>query len=394
MMEAFEIKNNIYWTGVLDPDLETFDIIMKTPHGSTYNSYLIKDEKTVLVDTVKANFKKEYLEKLQNSIDIKEIDYVIINHTEPDHAGSLKYVLEINPDIEVYCTKAASIFLKEQINRDFNVHTIKDGEELDIGSRKLRFITAPFLHWSDTMFVYSESDNTLFSCDCFGSHYCGIDPDIVDKEEYQGASEHYYNCIMKPFAQHYLNAHNKIKNLKIQTILTSHGPVLSKDPQKSIDKYFTWSTEEMKTRNQKQVAIFYLSAYRNTEIMAEKIKEGLEEAGVKVTYIDAEKADLATIHHVVNTSKGILLGSPTINKTMVKPMWDVLSLIDPMANMGKIAGVFGSYGWSGEGLQMAHTLLKQMGFKLPFEPLEKKFSPSEETLQKCIEFGKNFAEKI
>ncbi|QEK12865.1 FprA family A-type flavoprotein [Crassaminicella thermophila] len=393
-MKAFEIKNKIYWTGVLDPELETFDIIMKTPYGSTYNAYFIDDDKKVLIDTVKAKFKSEFINKLKSFVDIKSIDYVIINHTEPDHAGSLKYLLEINPNIEVYCTKAASIFLKEQVNKDFNIHIISDGEVLDIGSRKLTFITAPFLHWSDTMFVYSQDDKTLFSCDCFGSHYCGIDSKEVQKDSYADALKHYYNAIIKPFAQHYLKAHEKIKDLPIEIILTSHGPILSEDPKRNLNLYRQWSEHEISTRNQRQVALIYLSAYKNTELMAQKIKEGLEANGAKVIFVDAEKEDLSVLHEVINTSKGIILGSPTINKTMIKPIWDVFSIIDPMSNLGKIAGVFGSYGWSGEGIKMANTLLKQMGFKIPLEPIEKKFSPSEETLKKCIEFGKKFAENI
>lgn len=393
-MKAFELKENLYWTGVLDPGLETFDIIMKTPHGSTYNAYFINDEKKVLIDTVKVNFKDEFIEKLGELTDIKAIDYIIVNHTEPDHSGSLPYILEINPNAVVYCTKAASIFLKEQINRPFKVHVIRDGEILDIGKRKLQFITAPFLHWSDTMLVYSPSDKALFTCDVYGSHYCDIEADSIQKEEYKGALQHYYNCIMKPFAQHYLNAHEKVKDLDIEVIYSSHGPILSKNPKENIDLYFHWSKEEMSKRNQPQVALLYLSAYKNTEVMAEKIKEGLEAVDVKVVSIDAETASLEEIHEVINSSKGILLGSPTINKTMVKPMWDVFSVIDPMANMGKIAGVFGSYGWGGEGIQMANSLLKQMGFKVPLEPMGKKFSPSEETLENCIDFGRNFGETI
>ncbi len=393
-MKAFEIKNNIYWTGVLDPELEIFDIIMKTPHGSTYNAYFIDDEKKVLIDTVKINFKNEFIDKLKALTDIQSIDYVIINHTEPDHAGSLKYLLDIHPDIEVYCTKAASLFLKEQVNREFKMHIIKDGETLDIGSRKLTFITAPFLHWSDTMFVYSEADKILFSCDGFGAHYDLVDPKSIYKEEYQEALKYYYDCIMRPFAQHYLNAHEKIKNLDIATILTSHGPILSEDPKAIMDQYFKWSDEEVSKRNQKQVAVLYLSAYKNTEIMAAKIKEGLESEGIQVTCSDAEKEDLMTLQSLIHSSKGLILGSPTINRTMIKPIWDVLSIIDPMANMGKVAGVFGSYGWSGEGIQMANALLKQMGFKMPLEPLSKKFSPSDETLSACVDFGKNFAKHV
>ncbi|MFZ5968033.1 MAG: FprA family A-type flavoprotein [Bacillota bacterium] len=393
-MKAFQVKENIYWTGVLDPGLETFDIIMKTPYGSTYNSFFIDDEKKVLIDTVKPNFKDEFLEKLQELTDIKKIDYVIINHTEPDHAGSLKYILEINPEVEVFCTKAASIFLNEQVNGPFTCHTISDNEILDIGKRKLKFITAPFLHWSDTMFVYSEYDKALFTCDGFGSHYASVDPQEVYKDAYKEALKLYYNAIMKPFAQHYLNAHEKIKALDIETIFSSHGPILSENHQYNMNKYFEWSTEEVSKRNHKQVALLYVSAYRNTEVMAEKIKEGLEASGVKVEYMDVENEDIGRIHDVINGSKGILIGSPTINKTMVKPIWDVLSVIDPMANIGKIAGVFGSYGWGGEGVQMAHTILKQMGFKMPLEVISKKFSPSEETLEQCVAFGKAFAEYI
>lgn len=393
-MDNFNIKNNIYWTGVLDEKLEVFDIIMKTEYGTTYNSYFIDDEKKVLIDTVKANFKEEYLDKLGKLIDINKLDYIIINHTEPDHSGCLKYILEINPNIEVFCTKAASVFLKEQINADFKCSVIKDGERLNIGSKELTFITAPFLHWADTMYVYSQNDKTLFTCDSFGSHYSSIDPKVVHKDEYKGALKHYYNCIMKPFAQYYLDAHEKIKNLEIDIILSSHGPILSEDPKYNINNYFEWSTETVKNKNQKQVALLYLSAYKNTVLMAEKIKEGLESEGIKVEFIDAETEEIGVIHNLINNSKGLILGSPTINRSMVKPMWDVLSVIDPMANTGKVAGVFASYGWSGEGIQMANTLLKQMGFKVPLEPISKKFFPSQETLDQCIEFGKNFAKNI
>ncbi|WIF95382.1 FprA family A-type flavoprotein [Caminicella sporogenes] len=393
-MEHFKIKNNIYWTGVLDPELEVFDIVMKTEYGTTYNSYFIDDEKKVLIDTVKPNFKDEFIEKLSKLTDIKKIDYIIINHTEPDHSGSLKYILEINPNAVVYCTKAASIFLKEQINGDFNCHIISDGETLDIGSKKLKFITAPFLHWSDTMFVYDEADKVLFTCDGFGTHYSSIDPKSVYKDEYKESFKYYYDSIVKPFAKHVLSALEKVKDLDIEIILTSHGPILSENIKYNIEKYYEWSKNEVENRNQKQVALLYLSAYTNTAVMAEKIKEGLESEEIKVEFLDVENESLEKIHLIINSSKGLLLGSPTINKTMVKPMWDVLSVIDPMANMGKVAGVFGSYGWSGEGIKMAHTLLKQMSFKVPFEPMSKKFFPSEETLKECYEFGKKFAKHI
>ncbi|WP_162266762.1 flavodoxin domain-containing protein, partial [Clostridium sp. ATCC 25772] len=169
--------------------------------------------------------------------------------------------------------------------------------------------------------------------------------------------------------------------------LTSHGPILSKDPMAQVKRYVEWSTETVNTTNQDQVAVLYLSAYTNTKVMAEKIYEGIKSTGEDATLYDIENMDLAELHDVMVMSKGILFGSPTINRTMVKPMWDAFSLIDPMANQGKFAGVFGSYGWSGEGITMAELLVKNMGFKMPVETLKKKFFPSDETLQECFDFG-------
>lgn len=396
MSNVFEVKKDIYFTGVVDKDLKVFDIIMETEFGTTYNSYIIKDEKTVLFDTVKPNFKDEFLNNISEITDVKDIDYVVIHHTEPDHSGSLKYILDLNPNIEVYCTKAAKMYLDEQINRPFKCHVIKDGEVLNIGKRNLKFITAPFLHWADTMFTYVEEDKTLFTCDAFGCHFAHVDADMVENEDYLKSSKHYYDCIVKPFAKHVLNAINKVVELKLDfdTILTSHGPMLTKDPMAQVKRYLDWSTEVVNTTNQNQVTVFYLSAYTNTLVMAKHIEKGLLEEGAKVTLYDLETMSLKEMHDAVVMSKVILLGSPTINKTMVKPMWDLFSVIDPMANIGKIGGVFGSYGWSGEGITMAENLIKAMAFKMPVPTMKKKFFPSEETCQECVNFGKEFAKLI
>ena len=395
MKEAFEVKKDIYWTGVIDKDLKVFDIIMETEFGTTYNAYFIDDEKKVLFDTVKPNFKKEFIEKLSKLTDIKELDYVVIHHTEPDHAGSLKYILDINPDVEVICTNAARMYLAEQVNRPFKCHVIKDGETLNIGKRTLKFISAPFLHWADTMFTYIEEDKTLLTCDAFGCHFASVDANDVDSDNYLKSAKHYFDCIVKPFSKHVLKAVNKVVELGLDfdTILTSHGPILTKEPMAQVKRYVEWSTETVNSTNQDQLAILYLSAYTNTKVMAEKIAEGAKSVVDNVQLYDIETMDLHELHDVIVMSKGVIFGSPTINRTMVKPMWDAFSVIDPMANQGKVAGVFGSYGWSGEGITMAETNLKGMGFKMPVESLKKKFFPSDDTLQECFDFGAEFAKQ-
>ena len=395
MKEAFEVKKDIYWTGVIDKDLKVFDIIMETEFGTTYNAYFIDDEKKVLFDTVKPNFKKEFIEKLSKLTDIKELDYVVIHHTEPDHAGSLKYILDINPDVEVICTNAARMYLAEQVNRPFKCHVIKDGETLNIGKRTLKFISAPFLHWADTMFTYIEEDKTLLTCDAFGCHFASVDANDVDSDIYLKSAKHYFDCIVKPFSKHVLKAVNKVVELGLDfdTILTSHGPILTKEPMAQVKRYVEWSTETVNSTNQDQLAILYLSAYTNTKVMAEKIAEGSKSVTDNVQLYDIENMDLHQLHYIIVMSKVVIFGSPTINRTMVKPMWDAFSVIDPMANQGKVAGVFGSYGWSGEGITMAETNLKGMGFKMPVESLKKKFFPSDDTLQECFDFGAEFAKQ-
>lgn len=393
---VFKIKEDLYFTGVVDKDLEIFDIIMETEFGTTYNSYLIKDEKTVLFDTVKENFRKEFFNNLSQVTDINDIDYVVIHHTEPDHAGSLRYLLDINPNIEVFCTGPAKAYLSEQVNKPFKCHVVKDGEILNIGKRNIKFISTPFLHWADTMFTYIEEDKTLFTCDAFGCHFANTDADCIESEDYLKSARLYYDCIVKPFAKHVVSAIDKVVNLNIEfdTILTSHGPILSKDPMSAVKRYLDWSNEVLSHTNQSKAAIFYLSAYTNTLSMAKKIEAGFESKGIDVTLYDLENMSLQEMHDAVVSSKVIILGSPTINRTMVKPMWDLFSVIDPMANQGKIAGVFGSYGWSGEGISMAENILKSMSFKMPVPTLKKKFFPSEEIFNECIEFGSEFAELV
>ena len=397
MSNVFEIKKDVYYVGVEDKALEVFDIIMETEYGTTYNSYLIKDEKTVLFDTVKSNFKDEFFENIEKVTPIEDIDYIVVHHTEPDHASSLSYVLEKNPNAVVYCTTPAKNFLTNQLNKPFNVQTIKDGDVLNIGKRNIKFVTAPMLHWSDTMFTYIEEDKLLLTCDAFGCHYGSYEADsAVNNEDYLKAAKVYYDCIVKPFAADVLKGVDKVVKLGLDfdTILTSHGPILSKEPMAQVQRYVEWSKEAVAATNNDKMSIFYLSAYGNTKKMAEKIAEGAKSEGVEPDLYDLEKLTPQEMHDLFLASKVVVLGSPTINKTMVKPMWDLLSNVDAMANKGTIAGVFGSFGWSGEGVSIAEAALKAMGFKMPVETVKKRFFPDDETLQACVDAGKEYAKLL
>ena len=227
-----ELKNNIFYVGVKDPTLRTFDIFMKTEYGTTYNAYLVKGEKTALIETAHEKLLDSYISNIEEIMPVSEIDYLICNHTEPDHSGSVKKILELNPDIEVVGSIAAIRNLKEITNMTFKEHIAKDGAELDLGDGKvLKFCIVPNLHWPDTMVTYLESEKTLFSCDVFGAHYCEdavVDEDIIYYDKYEKAMKVYYDCIVSPFNAFVVKALEKLSALDIEMVCNSHGPVLKK----------------------------------------------------------------------------------------------------------------------------------------------------------------------
>lgn len=391
-MGAVELKKGVYWVGVRNPELRVFDIIMTTEKGTTYNSYLIVDEKITLVDTVKDGYQDEFLSNIRSIIGDRKIDYLVVQHTEPDHSGSLRKIFETYSDIVVYASKPALINIKEITNMDFNGVEAKD--ELNIGERTLKFISAPFLHWPDTIFTYSEHDKVLFTCDGFGCHYCdekSIFNDEVGDFSYE--FEYYYDVIMGPFKKYVLSAIDKIKNIEFDMICTSHGPVLRKDIQHFIKKYEEWSKAGI-YQEEKSAVIAYVSAYGYTKEIAENIKHGLEENGANVYLYDISESDISEIVEKIERAKALIVGSPTINQDAVKPVWDLLSLVCPINNRGKIGVAFGSYGWSGEAVPMLTDRLKGLKFCIDIEPLKVKFKPSDDDIKKARELGKLIADRI
>lgn len=393
-MKTLKLKNGITWTGILDPNLRVFDIIMNTEYGTTYNSYLVQgSEKTALFETAKAKCLDEYLDKVKSLIDIKDIDYIIVDHTEPDHAGSAEKLIEMNPAIKLVGTATAIGFMKEIVNTDFASIIVKEGDILSLGDKTLRFIAAPNLHWPDSMYTYVEEDKVLFTCDSFGAHYSLDDvlsSRITDHEGYMSALKYYYDNIVGPFKPYVLKAYDKIKFLDIDMICPGHGPVLDDDPWKIVNIYKEWSTE-VNPNTRKTVAMPYVAAYGYTEILANKIAEGIKASGdIEVKMFDMVTADQAEVLGEIYWADGLLFGTPTILGEALKPIWDLTTSIFPVLHGGKIASAFGSYGWSGEGVPHIIARLKQLRMKVFGEGLRVRFKPSAAQLEDAYEFGYNF----
>ena len=391
-----ELKPGIFWTGILDRDLRVFDIIMETEFGTTYNSYVVKGQtKTALIETAKAKFCDEYLKKVQAVTDVKDIDYLIVNHTEPDHAGSAAALLELNPDIEVVGTTGAMNFLSQIMNKPFKSHAVKEGEELDLGGRTLRFLIVPNLHWPDTMYTYLPKDKVLFSCDSFGSHYCceGILRSKVENEEgYQRASKYYFDNILGPFKSFMNKALDRVETLDIDMICPGHGPVHDTGLKELFETYRAWSKVENPNEN-KTVIIAYVSAYGYTAAMAKTVADAISGQGITVRTYDLVTDDCKKLSDDLLYADGILLGSPTILGDALKPIYDLTTSMLPAVHGGKQAAAFGSYGWTGEAVPNLTQRLQQLKMKVS-DGLRLRFKPSEEELEQCKAFGEDFAAKI
>ncbi|MEG2198740.1 MAG: FAD-dependent oxidoreductase [Anaerovorax sp.] len=397
-MKTKQITKDLYWVGNLDPELRVFDIIMFTEFGTTYNSYVLKgSEKTAIFETSKAKCFDEYVSKLEEIVDIKNIDYIIMDHTEPDHAGSIEKLLDLNPKMKVVGTAAAINFLKEISNKDFNSVIVKDGDTLSLGNKTLKFIGAPNLHWPDTMYTYIEEESVLVSCDSFGSHYSceGITNDqIENREDYLKALRYYFDMIIGPFKPFALEAIEKIKDLKIDIICPGHGPVLIENPWEIVETYKEWSTE-VNPNKKKTVVIPYVSAYGYTGILAEKIAEGVRAAGdIDVKLYDLTVQGVEEAQNDLYWADGILFGTPTIVGEALKPIWDMTTSMFSRTHGGKIASAFGSYGWSGEGVPNIMERLKQLKLKVYGKGLKIKFKPNKSQLQEAFEFGYGFGASV
>jgi len=390
--KAIEVKKDVFWVGALDPQLKIFDVIIPTKYGTSYNSYIIKgNEKTALIDNVKEDFFDEFMERSSPIASPRQIDYMIVSHAEPDHAGGLAKLYELNPNIEVLGTAQAIRFVLKVTNQPLKTRVVKEGDRLDLGGKTLSFIAAPFLHWPDTMFTYCPEDTILYSCDVFGCHYCPeqlFSDEQKNPDSYEEAYKYYFDSIMSPFKSFVLQALAKIENLPIDIICTGHGPNIRSEIAEHLKLYHDWATV-VKPDNP-YVVIAYCSAYGYTRKLAKEIVKGIIDSGVKVYSFDFAENHMDEIVEKIEFAKGILIGSPTFLSDALPPVWELLSHLNPIIHKGKIAGAFGAYGWSGEAVQNIEQRFSQLRFKMPVEGLKVNFRPNEEELKKAYEFGKKF----
>ena len=392
-MKTLELRKGFYWAGIADHDLRVFDIIMYTEFGTTYNSYVMKaGDKVVLFETAKVKFFDDYIAKLKELIDVTKIDYLVVSHTEPDHAGSVEKLLEYSPQMKIIATGCAINFLKEIVNGDFCSIAVRDNQRMQIGDKNLRFFFVPNLHWPDTMYTYIEEEQILVTCDSFGSHYAFDDvlvSKVTDHEGYMRATKYYFDCIIGPFKPFMLKALDRIRDIDISMICTGHGPVLDEKIDFIMNTYREWCTV-VNPNPRKTVIIPYVSAYGYTKSLAEKIAEGIRDSGdVDVRSYDLVEADQAVVLEELGFADGILFGTPTIVGEALKPIWDLTTSIFAGTHGGKLASAFGSYGWSGEGVPHIMERLEQLKMKV-MPPLKVRFKPSEAQLTDAYEYGYNF----
>lgn len=392
-MQTLEIKKNIHWVGVLNATLRVFDVVFQTRFGTTYNSYLIKAEKPTLIDSVHAKFTKEHINKLKSLIDLEDIQYIVVNHTEMDHSGALSDLLKETPNAQILSTRTAAFFLKNILHKDFKGKTVEDGETISLGNKQLKFIHAPFWHWPDTMFTYLEEDRILFPCDGFATHFCDerLFDDRVD--DFTEDFQHYFEHIMGSYRKKMLEAIEKIKNLDIQLIAPSHGPILRTDPWKYIKAYEDWSTPR-KDPNIKQIVIFYVSMYGNTKKMAEAIAKGISTVNTEIKLYDAANVSSEDMRCEIESCDGMLFGSSTLNGDAILPIWDIIDIMFSVNTKDKKVATFGTYGWSGEATKLMEDRLKGLKLKVVQPPLKVILTPTEEDLKKCSIFGYDFAQAL
>ena len=385
------------WVGKVDWEVRTFHgEEYSTNRGTSYNAYLVRDQKTALIDTVWGPHAEEFMANLRQEIDLDRIDFIIANHAESDHSGALPALMRALPGKPIYCTANAVKSLKGHYHADWNFQVVKTGDRLSLGQRELIFVEAPMLHWPDTMFCYLTDANVLFSNDAFGQHLASQHPfnDLVDQCELWQEAIKYYANILTPFSK---LVDKKIKEfvglgLPLEMICPSHGVIWRQEPLQIVTKYAEWAADYQEN----QVTLVYDTMWDGTRRMAEAIAQGLGQAAPELTVklYNCARNDWNDILTEVFKSKAVLVGSPTMNKGILFSVAGLLEIIRGLQFKGKRAAAFGAYGWSGESVKIISGRLQEAGLTLLDEGHRELWNPDDPSLERCLEYGRNLAAEL
>lgn len=389
-----KVTDKVTWVGKIDWELVTFHgNELSTFRGSSYNSYLVRDQKTVLIDTCWLPFDKEFVANLEREINLEQIDYIVMNHNEIDHSGALPALMERLPNVPIYCTKKGEGIIRGHYHKDWNFVNVKTGDTLDLGENKLIFIEAPMLHWPDTMFSYLTGEHILFSNDAFGQHYASEElfNDNVPAEIVYAEALKYYTNIITPYSpmvtrkiKEFLDMH-----VPVSMICPSHGILWRDDPMQIVETYQKWAADYQEN----QITLIYDTMWNSTRRMAECIAEGIreEDPDVVIKLYNSSKEDKNDIATEVFKSRAILVGSPTINYGFAYSTGGIMELIRGLKFKKKKAAAFGSYGWSGEAVKEITEMLKGAGFAIVNDGIRCQWVPDEAHLEECRAYGREFA---
>lgn len=393
-MPTVGLAENIYWVGVVDWDIRDFHGY-ETRRGTTYNAYLIVDDKTTLVDTVKYPFQSKLLANIQELADPGKIDYIVANHVEKDHSSSLPHIKQFAKNATIVSTgRGKDGLTKYYGGRGWTFQTVKTGDELNLGNRTLQFVEAPMLHWPDSMFTYLKEDHILMPNDAFGQHYASSHrfDDEVDQGVLMDEAAKYYANILMPFASLITRKIEEVSGLGVEPkmIAPSHGVIWRSNPDKIVKSYLEWS----EGKAQSKAVMVYDTMWGSTQKMAYAILDAIASKGIRVLLFHLRKTDVAEIVKEILDAKAVLVGSPTLNNSMFPTLSSFLTYIIGLRPRGKVWASFGSYGWGGGATRDINKRLKEARFEVLEPSLSIKYAPSMEELKKCKEFGEKIAETI
>jgi flavorubredoxin len=391
-MSKIQVSEGVYWVGAIDWNIRDFHGY-STHRGTTYNAFLIMDEKVALIDTVKAPFFPEMLRRIKEIVDPEKIDYVISNHVEMDHSGSLPMMLKEAKNAQLVTgAKHGEAGLRKHFGFDCPMIAVKEGDEVDLGKRKLTFVPIPMLHWPDSMVTYTPRDEILFSSDAFGQHLASsgrfddeVDPAVIMQEAVK-----YYANILMPFGSLLPPVAEKLGTLQIRIIAPDHGVIWRSDPGKILSAYGDWCIG--KTKN--KAVVVYDTMWQSTAKMAEAVVDGLISEGVEVKAYRLTGSDKSDVIAQVLDAKAIVMGSPTLNNGMFPAIGEFLCYLKGLKPKDKIGATFGSYGWGGGATKAMRQEMEQAGLNLMEEDLTLKWVPEESELAQCIEFGRKIASQM